>query len=206
MTTHYKIVFRATWKTNMQIRNIFYASYANPVTFNSTIMQAYVEQIMNPVLSYLSGDLAFNGVAWSLWTGPADGVWWDDVNNKPKLNPPWGVETIHPVTLAGTGTGDDLPPQVAAFMYATTPTKHVIAKKYIGPITEASAGDGEIIAGFQTALESSRSSWLAGFQGGGGPAGTAEVWGYKKGFNPLTGGAIDIVVATNRRRKIGRGA
>lgn len=191
----------------MDIVNVFYG--AGPTTYvpGESAASGFVNYIYEPITAELPSSFQINGIYVSHWTGPSDGIWWDSVNNKPLKNPPWSVET--PVTFSafvGTGTGDMLPPAVAALIYCKTGTKHVIARKFFGPVMESAQDKGILNATPLTHFQLVGTRWLGGLQFTGETTLASEVWGYKHGFNSFLGVHTDEVLATQRRRKPGRGS
>lgn len=208
MTEHYKYVVHAKLTDPlMDIVNIYYVSFSAPFTPSVAQASAYVTSLYGGILPYLPATLNFDYLGVSHWTGDSTGIWYDEVNKKPLPNPPWGVEL--PVELSaidGTGEGQFLPPQVAALVYGKTATKHVIARKFIGPLIESAQANGSIETAIMGDFIAFAESWKTWVQGAGGPAGTTEVWGYRRGFNTILTTHADSILATNRRRKPGRGS
>ncbi len=208
MTEHYKYVIHGKLENSqMDIVNVYYVRFDNPFMPTATQASAYVNNLMGPVLNDLTQDYSVNFLGISHWEGPADGIWYDFGIDKPKKNPPWSVETpLETTAIQGGATDEMLPPQVSAVVYAKTPTKHVIARKFIGPYTEAGQGNGLLTATALTHLEQYAEKWKLWVEGAGGPPAPSEVWGYKRGFNTIINVHADQVLGTNRRRKIGRGS
>lgn len=206
--SHFRIGFKMRWNDQMDIVNVYYATWADGFTPSGAQWDGYFQTLYGDIGPHLPTSLVPKEYLVSAWEGPADGVWWDDASTPPKPLPipPWGVEQPYASTLTFAGAGECLPPSVAAFMYAKTGTKHVIARKFIGPVREADQADGILGTSFYDDFVLMAAHWLECFQGVGGPVGQSEVWGYKHGFTPLATTFASDILATNRRRRIGRGS
>lgn len=208
MTEHYKYAIHGKLSDPfMDIVNVYYVSFTNPFIPTASQASEYIHDLYLPILEDLPTTFGINYLGVSHWEGPGDGIWYDEATKKPLPNPPWGVELgLELTALDGVGVGDVLPPQVAALVYSKTSTKHVIARKFIGPLIEGCQNKGMLEDDAFANLVAFSLAWSVAFQGHGGPAGSPEVWGYRRGFNTLRTFVADQVLATNRRRKIGRGS
>lgn len=206
--SHFRIGHKMRWNDQMDIVNVFYATWSDGFSPSGTQWDGYMSTFYGALGAVLPATLVPQEILVSAWEGDPDGVWWDDSTTpgKPKKLPPWGVEQVYSSTVTFDGEGECLPPSVAMFAFAKTGVKHVIARKFIGPVREADQANGILIPTTYTALLTSAAHWMDCFSGVGGPVGQSEVWGYKHGFTPLASSYASDILATNRRRRIGRGS
>jgi hypothetical protein len=121
-----------------------------------------------------------------------------------------GLEVLTPISWAGpnfNALDQELPFGTAALVYARTTQRHVIARKFIGPMTEGSNVNGVLAGATVAALEGFIGDWLGTVSVTNGWVWDAVVWPRTNtGSIPITEGLVSDVWAIQRRRRRGRGS
>lgn len=104
-------------------------------------------------------------------------------------------------------TGQELPAGIAALVYGRTDVRHVIGRKYLGPMTEDINVDGFVSSGGRAALQDFADFWALPFSGTNNWEWISVVWrGLGPGAAPVLETAFSPNWAIQRRRRIGRGS
>lgn len=119
----------------------------------------------------------------------------------PMTTVPWPT-----LVSGGVDVADPLPSVLSVLAFARTSVSRTIARKFIGPFTEADQADGEWGAGMLANIALGFGAWWSGWTSGTGLA-TGTVWSPTTAqYFDITTQAVRAVVAYQRRRKRGRGA
>lgn len=206
MTVHNRLVLAGTYDNTVEIRNVFYYK-----TVFTTIGQTQAQDIFNTILldtgfiGVFANTVAYTGVYLSHWTGPSDGIWWQETEPHRKPDPPWTLGNFQSLSgMAGTTAGDDMGPVPAVCITAYTALKRVRGHKYFCGIPENVQNKG-LIAG---TLATNAALFAAAYQLPitiGSDQATPELWGYRWGFNEITSAISRVPISTQRHRKYGRG-
>lgn len=206
MTVHNRLVWAGNFNGTVALRNVYYYK-TSFTTIGTTQAQTIFDALMDTtgLCAELSSKVHTDGCYASHWTGPADGIWWDTVNDVRKADPPWTLGVL--LTLSGldgvVGT-DDLGPMVAALATAYTQTKRVRGHKYIPGIPESGQTTGQVDGTLATAMSAFATAWKTPITIGSDSA-VPELWGYKTGFSDITNVVHRLNISTQRRRQYGRG-
>ena len=126
-----------------------------------------------------------------------------------------GVETIvrnlgtipFTMTLPPSGTGEALPPGVAALVKFLTGVGKVYGRKFVGMLLESAQSNGSILAATLANLEQYAAKILAGIESGGSLLWETGVMSKKLGaFKEFTSYDASTNVAYQRRRRPGTGS
>lgn len=206
MTVHNRVVLAGKYANSIELRNVFYFRTVF-TTINGSQADTLMHAIMSDsgLMSCLSDNIVYDTVYLSHWTGPADGIWWQETEPHRKPDPPWTMGELASITsMPGVQNLDDLGPVPSALITLYTTAKRVRGHKYFSGIPEGNQADGVLNAEFMISLDQAATVLDQPYTIGSDQA-TPELWGYRWGFNEVTAAVGRAVISTQRRRQYQRG-
>lgn len=191
----HKLIVRGITDNGTQWRNIFYYATESDFTPSSAQLTAWGDAFWGVIGGGISSTWHMTDVGYSKYMG-----------GTPFQDPlQWGAETTYTCAHDGGAGGDVLPNQAAGVILGKTVVKRVIAKKYIGGVTEGSQNSGVPTTLYKNYLTSLAGWAFASTYSMGGTALTPGAWGPAHGFTPTLSASVSPYLGSQRRRKPGVG-
>lgn len=193
MTTAYEMVVKGKVASLYDIVNVFH--FVKGVDTEDSELEDlcadWIDGMWTPIAPYLSAAYSIHSFGLRKYV---DGV--------------WGLESVHSISIAGSDSSEMLPLQNAAVALTRTGIKRVFGRKFIGPLTITSISSTELASAALIAMASFTAKWIAGQDGiGAGHNIRPRIYRKDTGqFEALLGGAVDVLVGSMRRRKVGVGS